>query len=278
MLRSDDSRFWASGVTYALRDKNDDLIGYGKLFQNRTDFREQLAGLRNQVAELAGLDARKNLMLTTFGHELRGPLGSLMNATHLLRQGDSDYAVQLVERQVDFIRRLIDDLMEATSIHAGKVKLQLERLVLQDVLMRSVDAVRNQILQKNQDLDVLLPPGVVYVEGDAVRLQQVFSNLLVNAAKYTGQGGRIWLKLTVEGNEAVARVEDNGIGIEPEMLTHIFELFAQVHAPRSAAEGVGIGLSVVKDLVTLHGGSVQANSDGVGKGSDFIVRLPTKTS
>jgi PAS domain S-box-containing protein len=275
MMRPDGSRFWAMGLAYALRDKQGDLIGYGKLFRNRTDAREQQLALKNQVVDLAEQDERKNRMIATFAHEVRGPLTPLVNATEILREaGASSYAISLIERQVDFIGRLIDDLMEATSVHVGKVHLNIENLLLQDVLHQSVEAVRSAVDQQEQHLDVLLPPIPLQLQGDAVRLRQVFMNLLGNATKYTPRGGKIWLKVTTEGNEAVVRVEDNGIGIAPAMLSHIFELFAQVHAPRSAEGGVGIGLSLVKDLVTLHGGSVQANSDGVGKGSDFIVRLP----
>lgn len=275
MMRADGSRFWATGVAYALRDKEGLLLGYGKLFQNRTDAREQLSALKNQVADLAELNERKNRMIAIFGHELRGPLSPLTNAAALLREeGASGYAISLIERQVAFIGRLIDDLMEATAVHVGKVQLNMQRLLLQDVLQRAVVAVQGLMDQQGQQLHVLLPPGAVHLDGDAVRLQQVFTNLLTNAAKYTPRGGRIWLKATTEGDEAVIRVEDNGVGIAPAMLSHIFELFAQVHAPKSADGGIGIGLSLVKDLVALHGGTVQANSDGVGKGSDFIVRLP----
>ena len=275
MQRLDGSRFWATGLAYALRDKDGNLFGYSKLFQNRTDWREQQSALRNQLADLAEQAERKNRMISIFAHELRGPLAPLDNATHILRDGgSSDYAIRLVERQVDFMRRLIDDLMEATNVHVGKVQLRLEHLVLQDVLHHAVDSVRSIVDQQGQELDVLLPPGRVHLDGDAIRLQQIFTNLLANASKYSPRGGRIWLKATTEGNEAVVRVEDNGIGIAPAMLSHIFEFFAQVHAPRSPDGGAGIGLSLVKDLISLHGGSVQANSDGVGKGSVFIVRLP----
>jgi signal transduction histidine kinase len=130
------------------------------------------------------------------------------------------------------------------------------------------------IEQRGQQLDLLMPPGPIALEGDCIRLQQVFGNLLHNAARYTPPGGRIWLQVTAEAEEAVVRVEDNGIGIAPETLSHIFDLFAQVHGTDSGDGGVGIGLTVVKELVVLHGGTVQASSDGIGKGSVFIVRLP----
>jgi two-component system CheB/CheR fusion protein len=277
MMRPDGSRFWGSGNAYSLQDKEGSLIGYGKLIQNRTPSREQVLALKNQIVDHASKDERKNGMISTFGHELRGPLTPLMNAVELLRAGStSEYPIALIERQIHFIGRLIDDLMEATTAHVGKLQLHIENLVLQDVLSQAVDAVRSAAGLKGQQLDVLLPPGALQLRGDAVRLQQVFANLLVNALKYTPRGGRIWVKAMAEGQEVVVRVEDNGIGIAPELLSDIFELFVQVHTPKSHEGGAGIGLSLVKDLVALHGGTVQANSDGIGKGSEFIVRLPAE--
>jgi signal transduction histidine kinase len=199
----------------------------------------------------------------------------LLNAANILREGASiDYPVKLIERQVELIKRLVDDLLDSVRIHAGKVTLHKEELILQGVLAAAVESVTSMIEDRKQTLDLLVPPGEIAVVGDPVRLQQVFSNLLTNAIRYTPEGGRIWVKTTVEGDEAVVRVEDNGAGIEPVMLSHIFELFAQVHTPEPDEAGLGIGLALVKELVVLHGGTVQANSDGLGKGSDFIVRLP----
>ena len=134
--------------------------------------------------------------------------------------------------------------------------------------------------KRSQRLEILLAPAPILVDGDAIRLQQVIANLLDNAAKYTAEGGRIWIKATIEDEDAVVRIEDNGVGIAPDMLQFIFELFAQVQNDDqgAGAEGLGIGLSLVKELVALHGGTVQANSDGIGKGSAFTVRLPLLAS
>jgi len=275
-LRPDGSRFWAMGVAYSIWDRETNLIGYGKIIRNRTDWKEQQEALKNQVKQLAVLDEQKNRMIGTLAHELRNPLVPLVNAANMLREGaDVAYPVKLVERQVDFIRRLVDDLLDSVRVHAGKVKLHTEPLILQEVLAAAIESVSTMTNQRRQALDLLVPSGPIAVVGDAMRLQQVFSNLLTNAARYTPDGGKIWVKATVEGDEAVVRVEDNGLGIEADMLSHIFDLFAQVHAPEPAGEGLGIGLSLVKELVVLHGGTVQANSDGLGKGSDFIVRLPS---
>ncbi len=273
--RPDGSRFWASGLAYALRNEQGSLIGYGKIIQNRTDWKQREETLLNRLQALTAADGHKNGMISTLAHELRNPLTPLMNAAQMLRQGmPGDYPVRLIERQVEFIRRLVDDLLEATRAHTGKVQIKRERLALQEVLAASVETARPMLEKRSQHLEVLMAPSPLLVDGDSVRLQQVFTNLLVNAVKYTPEGGTVWLKATFEDKDAVVRVEDNGIGIAPDMLQVIFELFAQVPGADGAGEGLGIGLSLVKELVTLHGGSVQANSDGVGKGSVFIVRLP----
>ncbi len=273
--RPDGSVFWATGLTYALHDEAGGLLGYGKLFRNRTDWKEQQETLRNQLADLEERDRRKNQSIATLAHELRNPLVPLLNATQLLREGAAvGYPVELIERQVEMIRRLVEGLLEATRASTGKVRLHRERLVLQEVIRHATESVHPLIQQRGQQLDILMPPVPIELEGDCVRLQQVFGNLLHNAARYTPGGGRIWVQLTAEAEEAVVRVEDDGIGIAPETLAHIFDLFAQVHAVDSEEGGVGIGLTVVKELVVMHGGTVQASSDGIGKGSVFIVRLP----
>jgi PAS domain S-box-containing protein len=273
-LRPDGSRFWATGMSYALRDGQGELIGYGKIIQNRTDWKLRQDTIGNRLEAVSALDEQKNVMISTLAHELRNPLAPLMNAAHMLRQGAApDYPIRLIERQVDFIRRLVDDLLEATRISVGKVRLKRNRLVLQDVISASVDTVRPLFDQHAHRLELHPTPGPILVDGDPIRLQQVFSNLLTNAAKYTRDGGTIWIQVATEDTDAVVRIKDNGVGIPPDMLFEIFNLFAQVHTPE-ANGGLGIGLSLVKELVTLHGGSVQANSDGLGKGSEFIVRLP----
>jgi two-component system CheB/CheR fusion protein len=273
--RPDGSRFWATGLAYALRDVQGELVGYGKIIQNRTDWKQRQETLLNRLRALTSANDQKNGMISTLAHELRSPLTPLLNAAQMLRQGmPSDYPVRLIERQVAFIQRLVDDLLDTTRASVGKMQLKHERLVLQDVLLASVETVRALLDGHAQLLEILLPSVPIAVEGDAVRLQQVFTNLLTNASKYTPKGGKVWLKATVEDQDAVVRIEDNGVGIAPEMLEFIFEMFAQVQSPAANGSGLGIGLSLVKELVTLHGGTVQANSDGIGKGSVFIVRLP----
>lgn len=277
-VRSDGSRFWASGVLVPLHDADGTLRGFGKILRDRTDLKEQFDTLRNRVETLSRIDRQKDLFLSTLSHELRNPLAPLANAVQLLRLASPDnsgmqYPIKLIERQVDFIRRLVDDLLDVTRIGAGKIELQLAIVSLRDVLEETVESVRPLINQKRLYFDLLLPLGGIELEADRARLHQVFVNLLTNAAKYTPEGGSVWIKGMIEDDEVVVRVVDSGIGIAREMLPRIFDLFTQVDTASSGG-GLGIGLALVKDLVALHGGTVQVRSEGIGKGSEFIVRLP----
>jgi signal transduction histidine kinase len=173
------------------------------------------------------------------------------------------------------MRRLVDDLLDITRISAGKVKLELLEVALGDVLKAAVETCRPLIDDRTHDFHLIMGEAPVRVRADAVRLQQVFVNLIQNAAKYTEYGGNIWVKLLVEGREAVVKVEDTGIGISADLLPRIFDLFTQAEfAGDEHKEGLGIGLSVVRDITRLHNGTVQVRSDGIGKGSEFVVRLP----
>jgi PAS domain S-box-containing protein len=280
MLRKDGSRVWVNGVVVALRDDSGQVVGFGKTLRDRTDVRAQIDALENRVAALLKADERKNVFLGTLAHELRNPLAPLVNAVQLLRlrrPGDPDlaYSVQLIERQVEFLRRLVDDLLDVTRIGAGKIELKKEPVSLGEVLRRVMESCRPRAEERRQHVELILPTGAIVVEGDRARLQQVFVNLVTNAVKYTPEGGRVWVKATVEGKEAAVDVEDTGMGISAEVLPKIFDLFTQEEESRYRSEGgLGIGLALVKSLVTLHGGTVQVRSGGKGKGSQFTVRLP----
>ena len=280
LQRADGSRFWASGSTTALRAENGEVVGFGKTLRNRTDVKEQLETLRNRAEALLKADEHKNIFLSTLSHELRNPLAPLANALQLIRMSGppSDalhYPVKLIERQVEFIRRLVDDLLDLTRISAGKIQLQLEAIDLRGVLARAAETARPLITQRGHTLTQLMLSVPIVVKGDPGRLEQVFVNLLANAAKYTPEGGRIELRVSREQDEALVYVLDNGVGIPSEMQSNIFELFTQVATSAAhAGGGLGIGLSLVKNLVALHGGSVQVRSEGAGKGSEFVVRLP----
>ena len=181
----------------------------------------------------------------------------------------------MIERQVDYLTRLIDDLMDISRITRNKLELRKRRVELAEVINGAVESSRPLIDERGHELTVTLPSQPVYLDGDMVRLAQVFLNLLNNAAKYTEPGGRIWLTGEVEGSEVVVRVKDTGVGIPGDKLPSVFEMFFQVDRSLERSQGgLGVGLSLVRRLVELHGGRVEAHSEGLGKGSEFTVRLP----
>ena len=280
MERADGSLFWAVGVLTAIKDESGRLLGYVKMLRNRTDLKEQLEGLRSQVAALEQSGSRKDVFISTLSHELRGPLAPIANAVHLIRStvphaASVEHMLKVIERQMLVLQRLVDDLLDTSRIGAGKIDLEKQRLTLREVLEAAIEDTQALARSKGHEVRLILPAGEIVFDGDRKRLHQVFVNLLTNAVKYTPAGGRIRVSGTVEGREGVTRVEDNGIGIGPDMLPRIFELFTQVEEARKHSQGgLGIGLALVRNLVSLHGGSVQVRSEGPGKGSEFIVRLP----
>jgi signal transduction histidine kinase len=242
--------------------------------------KEQIETLRSRVETLRRADEQKNIFLSTLSHELRNPLAPLANALELIRmtaRGDQrlQYPIKLIERQVDFIRRLVDDLLDVTRIGAGKIQLECTPTDLREVLAGAVESTRPIMSQRKHALAQHVLDAPIVVMADASRLQQVFVNLLSNAAKYTPENGRVELRAATDQGEAIVHVLDNGIGIAKAMQPRIFELFTQVDESLVHSKGgLGIGLSLVKNLVELHGGSVQVRSEGPGKGSEFTVRLP----
>jgi PAS domain S-box-containing protein len=278
--RKDGSRFWASGVLTALCDESGKAWGYAKILRNRTDQRELVETMRNRVTAVEEAGKRQETFLSTLSHELANPLGPLVNATRIIRQAappsdDVEYALRVIERQTHLLRTLVSDLLEFSRAGAGKIELKPARCSLHDILDACVNDCRALTDERRHQVQVLLPRAPIHVIADPERLHQVFVNLITNAAKYTRPGGRITVKATTEGEEAVVRVEDTGVGIPHEMLPRIFELFTQVETTRPMSQGgLGIGLALVKELVELHGGSVQVMSEGREKGSEFTVRLP----
>jgi signal transduction histidine kinase/DNA-binding response OmpR family regulator len=225
-------------------------------------------------------DRHKNEFLSMLAHELRNPLAPISNAVHILRlRGSSDpeiHALQeMVDRQVQQLIRLVDDLLDLSRITRGKIGLQMECVNVASVLAHAVETSRPLIEARRHELTMALPPQPLRVRGDPVRLAQVVSNLLNNAAKYTEEGGHIRLTAQHEGGEVVLRVQDNGVGIPPSMLSSIFELFKQVDRSLDRSQGgLGIGLTLVHKLVEMHGGQVEAFSAGANQGSEFVVHLP----
>jgi two-component system CheB/CheR fusion protein len=279
MVRSDGLRFWASGVVYCLRE-GDDVIGYAKVLRDRTDVRGQVETLRNRAELLAAEDRRKTMMLGTLAHELRNPLGAVSNATHLIEHALPNdervsYALEVLKRQTRYMSTLVEDLLEVVRARTGKIRLHYARVELEDVVADAVQSVGASLRDKNQHVELLRSVTPIALEADRMRLTQVLVNLIGNASKFSGPGERIFVKWTVEGDEAVIRVEDKGRGIEPSLLPHVFDALSQASGDAGAAPpGIGLGLSIVKEYVELHGGTVQVRSEGVGCGSELTVRLP----
>lgn len=266
------SQFWAMGVVTPLWDDGGRLRGYVKIMRDITS-------RKRAETDLAEANRRKDDFLAMLAHELRNPLAPILNGLQLLRLEQSispegQKAISMIDRQTKHLTRLVDDLLDVSRITTGKVSLRKERVELRTAVNHAVETVRPLVDLRKHELSVLLPTEAIWLEADAARLTQVLANLLNNAAKYTEPGGRIWLSAEREGADIIIRVRDTGIGILPEMLQRIFESFVQGDRSIDRAQGgLGIGLTLAKTLVELHGGRIEAHSPGVGKGSEFVMRL-----
>ena len=225
-------------------------------------------------------DRRKDEFLATLAHELRNPLAPIRTGLDILRirSGDAQAtqrATDIMERQLRQMVRLVDDLLDVSRINTGKFAIKMGRVELKAVVNDALEVVRSYIELHGHELVIDLPDRPVFLHGDATRLAQILSNLLNNAAKYTNRGGRVSLAARVEDRNLIINVADNGIGIAPDMLNHVFEMFVQVDSTLERTNaGLGVGLSLARRLVELHGGSIEAHSAGIGRGSEFVVRLP----
>jgi signal transduction histidine kinase len=241
---------------------------------------ERTADLQASTERLEEADRRKDRFLATLAHELRNPLAPIASATKIIgmkatADPNVQWARQAIERQLAHLTRLVDDLLDVNRISQNKLELRKEKTDLNAIVNAASESSRPLIEQFGHKLTVNLPENPVYLQADVVRLSQVFTNLLNNSAKFTNRGGRIELTAEVVANDVVLRVKDNGIGIAPEHIPHISELFYQNDSSLEKAQGgLGVGLTLVWQLVEMHGGSVEARSDGIGRGSEFIVRLP----
>ena len=242
--------------------------------------RADITGHKEAEAALKEADRRKDEFLATLAHELRNPLAPVRNAVEVLRMKGPDipelhWARDIIDRQTQAMTRLIDDLMDISRINQGKIELKREQIQLAKIVQGAVETSRPLIEEMGHTLTVTLPPVRVIVDADLTRLAQVFLNLLNNAAKYTERGGRIDLRADLQGSDVVVSVADTGIGIPADKLPTLFEMFSQVEVALSRSQGgLGIGLCLVKRLVEMHSGSVEAKSGGPGQGSEFVVRLP----
>ncbi len=239
-----------------------------------------LRALRRHEHALSAADHRKDVFLATLAHELRNPLAPLRNALELQRRAASEPKIveaarAMMERQVGHLVRLVDDLLDMSRITNGRLRLEEKPIVLADVLNVAIETSKPLIEAAKHELSVEVPRQPIYVQADAIRLAQVFANLLNNSAKYTPAGGHIWLTVELRAGAAVITVRDTGIGIASNDLSSIFDLFSQIAPSLEVSKsGLGIGLTLAKGLVELHGGTIAATSGGLEKGSEFTVRLP----
>lgn len=238
-----------------------------------------LARARSRLQELMIVNRRKDEFLAILGHELRSPLASIRNAVLILGSQNAEGPVRkraqaLLERQVRHMTRLVDDLLDASRIAQGRLHLERERIDLRVVVSNVIETLMFDIQERHHRLTVALPDTAVWLQADPSRLEQVFANLLGNASKYTDTGGELDVWVRAQHGEAIVCVRDSGIGMAPEVLPHIFDLFKQAdHSDPRSRSGLGVGLTVVRDLVQLHGGTIAAASAGLGQGSEFTVRL-----
>ena len=271
-LRKNGRRFDVSVSISPVKDDMGRVVGAAAIARDIT-------ARKRAEEELRAADRRKSEFLAMLAHELRNPLAPLQNGLHIMRLAgdDSVEAAQargMMERQLGHMVRLIDDLLDLSRISNGKIELRRERIDLATVVQSAIETSRPLIDAGEHKLTVHIPPKPVIVYADRVRLAQVFSNLLNNSAKYTEPGGQIWLVVEPQGSDVVVKVKDTGVGIAPEMLASVFDMFTQVDSSLERAQGgLGIGLSLVRRLVEMHGGRVEVHSEGIGKGSEFVVRL-----
>jgi two-component system CheB/CheR fusion protein len=278
-VRRDGTSIWVTGTVEAVRAEDQSILGFVKIMRDMTDHRERIERLENELATLEQTRDRTHIFLRTLGHEIRNPLGVLSNTHQILQRLVADErgrkVVEQLGTQVQVLRRLADDLMDVSRLELGKLELECQRVDLRTVLQDAVQAVADATQAKSLKVELLLPPSEMPVQVDPARIQQVVLNLLGNAIKYTPKGGSIWVQATQEAHEYVCRVQDTGIGIPPTVLPELFQLFTQAPEGREMAQGgIGVGLALVRQLVELHGGTVQAKSAGVGKGAEFAFRLP----
>ncbi|MDF2465438.1 MAG: sensory box protein [Ramlibacter sp.] len=294
--RKDGSRFWASGAMMLMRDAQGKAVGFVKILRDQTAEREAQQALEHSQAdllraldenekarvELQAADSAKDRFLAVLSHELRNPLASIDSAAALLLEPDlpgrdKDAAAQVVKRQVGSMKVLLDDLLDVSRLKLGRLELHRERVTLARVVEAALESTRPLLEAAGHALKVELPDYPIELDADPLRLAQVVSNLLTNAIKYTQAHGAIAVKARLDGANAVITVTDNGVGMEPAQIEGMFDMFTQARpVAQNSKGGLGIGLALVRNIVELHGGRVEASSLGLGKGSEFRVVLPAQ--
>ncbi len=281
-LRRDGSTLWATSSVTPLRGPDGQYQGLVAVVLDVSDRKAQEQQLQRLAHEMATADQRKSEFLAMLAHELRNPLAPLAQALQMLQMdpGHTETArrsCQIMERQLRHLVRLVDELLDIARIARGKIALRPSTVELREVVQIALDLSTPLVRQRGHELSVNLPQDAVYLHADTTRLAQVLANLLNNAAKYTPPGGRIRLDAWTRGHSLTLSVRDNGVGIAPADLPHIFDLFTQVGRSLDMAQGgLGIGLALSRQLVELHGGRISASSEGLGRGSVFTVELPTR--
>ena len=271
-VRKDGTAFWSNVVISPIYDGEQRLRGYAKVTRDMTE--------RRQREELERSSRRMNEFLAMLAHELRNPLAPMRSAVTILQMEAGASSVvrgsrEVLDRQLTHLTRLVDDLLDVGRLSTGKVRLRKERLQYNQLLVRAVEASRPAIEARRHRLRTVLPPHEIFVEADDTRITQVLQNLLLNAAKYTPEGGDVTVTVRLQGTQLVTEVEDNGIGLTPQAIDRIFDLFTQGDGTaESQAGGLGIGLTVARSLIEMHGGVLRAESPGPGQGSRFVFFLP----
>ncbi|CAN5911041.1 hypothetical protein BH11MYX2_BH11MYX2_06460 [soil metagenome] len=277
-LRKDGSRFWANVVISAMRDSNGDLVGFSKITRDLT---ERKHTEEERAARLAAEQANrtKDEFFAILGHELRNPLAPIVTALDLLRMrgGELSKEHKIIERKVEHMVRLVDDLLDVSRIARGMIDLKRRTVDVREAVQKAIETASPLIEERHHHFKVDLSSHELLVDGDEARLVQVFANLLTNAAKYTNPGGHIAVSVGMHDGRVRVQVSDTGIGIEPDLLTAVFDLFVQgsQKADRGGRGGLGLGLALVKALTELHGGTVKIASEGLGRGTTFTVELPS---
>jgi PAS domain S-box-containing protein len=271
---------WMAYKVMLLTDAAGRAIGYATVSQDVTERRRLTEDLRKLAADLGEADRRKNEFVATLAHELRNPLAPIANMVEVMKRSEDDptkirRARDTIERQVRQLIRLVDDLLDLNRITHNRLELRWSDIELAPVIQHALEVARPLAEASRHDVKAALPAEPIKLRADPARLAQVFGNLLNNACKYTPAGGTIWITVERNGAEAVVSVKDTGIGIPADKLEDVFEMFTQLRPALAASQsGLGIGLTLVRQLVTMHGGSIQGRSAGEGQGSEFIVRLP----
>ena len=271
---------WMAYKVVALTDSADEPVAFATVSQDVTERKQLADDLRRLAADLSEADRRKNEFLATLAHELRNPLAPMSNMLEVVKRANGDWEVlkqahETLERQLGQMVRLVDDLLDLNRVTHDRLELRRSEVELSSVIQQAVEVARPLVDSAGHHLSVDLPDEPVYLDADRDRLAQLFGNLLNNSCKYTKPGGVVSLSAQHVGDEVVVAVKDNGAGIPAEKLESIFDMFMQVDRTSERSQGgLGIGLTLVKRLTEMHGGSIEARSDGEGQGSEFIVRLP----